>query len=117
MTDVPPKARGQCDLQINSPYRALWSLSVGPLQRSRLSASWDATDAVGALHAMPRDCRAGTGSSDCRGTVEEHLRPGEGTSDLGSMFHLLRNVATQDISCSRRALWTLCSGDEMNWLS
>ena len=29
--------------------------------------------------------------ADCRGTVEEHLRPGEGTIDFGSMFRQLED--------------------------
>ena len=39
MADVPLKARagGECDLQINSTYRALWSPSVGNVAGMEIS--------------------------------------------------------------------------------
>jgi len=56
MADAPLKARegGECDLQINSPYRALWSLSVGNVAGKEISdpalnSFWAKAESLGIL--------------------------------------------------------------------
>jgi len=56
MADAPLKAceGGECDLQIDSPYRALWSLSVGNVAGKEISdpalnSFWAKAESLGIL--------------------------------------------------------------------
>ena len=86
MADVPLKARagGECDLQINSTYRALWSPSVGNVAGMEISGC-----------AQPV-------LDQSRVARHPHLYPSAGRRGPSQLGHLFRGNGNLGPSSNRR---------------